>query len=118
MKPQPLPKHLLEKAKQFQLAEIVLEFSGGNDEGYLNVSTGQNEGVPEPDSKELQAFHGEVEQWAWEVYDYSGAGDGNDYGDDITYDLDKNKVTYSEWCMVREDQPAEEMNLECATENE
>ena len=107
MKPQPLPKHLLEKAKQFQLAEIVLEFSGGNDEGYLNVSTGQNEGVPEPDSKELQAFHGEVEAWAWEVYDYS-----------ITYDLDNNKVTYSEWDMVRKDQPAEEMNLECATENE
>jgi hypothetical protein len=44
-----------------------------------------------------QDFANQVEDWAWEVYSYSGAGDGSDYGDDITYDLVKNKVSTSEW---------------------
>lgn len=118
MQPKPLPKNLHDRAKQLQLAEIVLAFSGGSDEGYLNVETGQNEGIPEPNSKELQAFHSDLEAWAEAAYDYSGAGDGTDYGDDIVYDLDAGKIKYSEWCMVREDQPTEEMILECANENE
>lgn len=119
MPPHPLPKKLYDRAKQLGLVEIILEFSGGSDEGYLTVLTGEN--PPQAPEKHyndpnLKAFHQEVEDWAWSVYDYSGTGDGSDYGDDITYDLEHDKVTYSEWCMVREDQPTEEMKLECDNE--
>jgi hypothetical protein len=43
----------------------------------------------------------EVENWAWDVYSYSGAGEGNDYGDNITYDLVENTVETEEWYMER-----------------
>ena len=42
-----------------------------------------------------------LEGWAWSVYDYSGAGDGNDYGDDITYNLDDGIAEWQEWFMER-----------------
>ena len=48
----------------------------------------------------------EVEVWAYEdpgVYDYSGAGDGSDYGDDITYNIEDMTATHSEWYMSRQD---------------
>lgn len=74
------------------MEQIVLHFSGGSDEGYLNVET-------------LPEYHNdlanEVEEWAWEVYGYSGAGDGSDYGDDIVYDLANKRVTTQEWYTSR-----------------
>jgi hypothetical protein len=36
------------------------------------------------------------------VYEYSGAGDGTDYGDNITYNLVEGKVTTQEWCHVEQ----------------
>jgi hypothetical protein len=120
MNPEPLPRTLYDKAKKLKLANIILEFSGGSDEGYLSVClTPSNHPDDEPNpalDAEIDSFSDEVEEWAWSVYDYSGAGDGSDYGDDITYDLVEGKVTYSEWAMVREDQPVEEMKLKCVNE--
>lgn len=116
MQPQPLPKTLYESAKQLKLAKIHLCFSGGSDEGYLNINTELKEDAVPPNHTLLCSFEEQVEEWAWQVYDYSGAGDGSDYGDDITYDLVDDKVTFNEWYMVREDHPAEEMKLECANE--
>jgi hypothetical protein len=88
MRAEPLKKELYTKAKELGVEKIILQFSGGNDEGNLNVDL-------EPEWS--QDFANQVEGWAWEVYSYSGAGDGSDYGDDITYDLVKNKVSTSEW---------------------
>ena len=45
----------------------------------------------------------DIEKWAWDVYEYSGGGDGNDYGDDITYDLEEMTASWSEWFMQRQD---------------
>lgn len=88
MEAQPLSKKIHDKAKQLGIDVIVLNFSGGSDEGYLYVNT-----APKSDSD----FNQEIEDWAWNVYDYSGGGDGNDYGDDITYNLKEGKVYSQEW---------------------
>jgi hypothetical protein len=103
---EPLNKGIYNKAVALGIEKIVLNFSGGDDEGYLNVRL-----YPWKNNSDLwchwhtQAhsdLNAEVENWAWEVYSYSGAGDGCDYGDDITYDLVNKKVTASEWYTARQ----------------
>lgn len=89
---QPLPKALADKAKELGITAISLEFSGGNDEGHLYVSI-----APQWNTE----FERQVEDWAWGVYDYNGAGDGTDYGDTVTYDLEKGVVEVQEWYMER-----------------
>lgn len=101
MKIEPLSKSIYEKAKTLGIKEIVLEFSGGNDEGHLYASTSPYNGE----------FGQEIEDWAWSVYEYSGAGDGNDYGDTIIYDLVKGKATSQEWYMSRTEGETEEIDL-------
>ena len=128
MEPKPLPKRLYDEAKRLGFSFIELEFSGGSDEGYLSVWLGRMEtGEGQLPSKKLdnmfdnseeQALIRDIDEWADQEYSYSGAGDGHDYGDDITYKLDTNEVEYSEWCMVREDQPAEKAVLEIEDEEE
>lgn len=51
----------------------------------------------------LDDLEGDIDEWAWEVYEYGGAGDGNDYGDNIEYDLETMEVTTSGWHMVAHD---------------
>lgn len=92
MKAEPLKKELYERAKSLGATAIVLHFSGGSDEGFLEVEL---QGLDY--AGEGKSLWGEVEDWAWEVYEYSGAGDGTTYGDDITYDLVANKVSSQEW---------------------
>ena len=88
MNAKPLSKEVYNKAKELGVEKILLQFSGGNDEGNLNVDM-------EPTYN--QKLANEIEDWALEVYSYSGAGDGSDYGDNIEYDLKAGKVSTSEW---------------------
>jgi hypothetical protein len=108
MTAQPIPKAIYNKAKELGITEIVLKFSGGNDEGHLYVETN-------PYNSELES---EIEDWAWEAYDYNGAGDGTDYGDTITYDLASNKVSTEEWFHVVQTTTGETDKLEIAEEEE
>lgn len=95
---EPLPKGIYEKAKQLGVDEIHLEFSGGSDEGYLHVNI-----IPFPPSAHKaqrdkhSKFEDEIEEWAWEAYNYSGAGDGSSYGDSIKYDIVSKTVSHTEW---------------------
>jgi len=108
------------------ITEIQLNFDGGSDEGNLSVYVSLAEdgeidwktrkALPTEEQRLLDKFEGEVEEWAWQVYDYSGAGDGTDYGDDIAYDIKNNKVKFNEWAMIREDQPTETEELQLADE--
>ena len=93
MKAEPLSKELYTEAVYLGITTIELNFSGGSDEGNLNVNVTPNN----------HEFASKVESWAWDTYSYSGAGDGSDYGDDIVYDIKKKKVTTSEWSMTRQD---------------
>lgn len=89
MDPEPLPKSIYTKALELGVKKIVLRFSGGNDEGYLDVEL---EGSGDYD------FAESIKDWAWDAYGgYNGAGDGTDYGDDITYNLVDDTMTTREW---------------------
>jgi hypothetical protein len=107
MNAKPLPQHLYEKAIELGIKEIHLLWSGGSDNGYLDVQI-------EPYGTNTQEFNREVEEWAWEDYSYSGAGEGSEYGDNITYDLARREVHTEEWFMVRESQtgPTEELEIQ------
>ena len=106
MEAKPLSKKIYDRAKEYGVNKIDLHFSGGSDEGYLNVEL-----YPYKNSAPSN-FYKDIEDWAWEVYEYSGAGDGSDYGDVISYDLDTGKVTTSEWYTSRVDGDSHEMTLE------
>ena len=98
MQAQPLSKDIYNKAKELGIEKIHLAFSGGSDEGHLYVELS-------PFEKDKDgSFSSEIEDWVWGVYDYSGAGDGNCYGDNITYDLVEGKVSTSEWYHVVKDE--------------
>jgi hypothetical protein len=59
-----------------------------------------------------------VEDWAWDVYEYSGAGDGTEYGDDIIYNISAKKVSGSPWYMARTEGDEVNAELEVAETNE
>ena len=106
---EPLNKDIYNKAIALGIEKIVLNFSGGSDEGYLNVTLYPWHKDKSDAHNDLNA---EVENWAWGVYSYGGAGDGSEYGDDITYDLVNKKVTASEWYTARTEGDTDEGSLE------
>ena len=98
MNAEPISKELYNKLIAAGITRVTLNFSGGSDEGYLDVTI---EPHLDPGDEAVRNFIKEVEEWAWSVYGYSGAGDGSDYGDDIEYDLVNKKVKTSEWYTER-----------------
>ncbi len=113
MQAQPLSKDIYNRAKKLGVEQIILQFSGGNDEGYLNVEL-----VGEKlDSEESYKLQLDIDTWAWDNYDYSGAGDGSDYGDNIAYDLVKGKVSTEEWYHAPQIQKYPSSKLKIADED-
>lgn len=102
---EPLPKKIYDKAIALGITQIELHFSGGNDEGYLHVNlTGEYD----------EDFEREVQDWADDAYSYSGAGDGNDYGDDVLYSIVSKTATISSWHMERTESAPENSDFEIA----
>ena len=99
MNAEPISKELYNKLVAAGITSVKLAFSGGSDEGYLDIYL-RGDGVDQF-NEAYRKLEKEVEEWAWGVYGYSGAGDGNDYGDDIEYDLVNKKVNTSEWFTER-----------------
>ena len=83
LRPEPLKKEIFDKARELGITQIQLGFQGGSDESWVRVY------CVHPDGDAFYKFEEEIEEWVWQVYDYSGAGDGTDYGDDIKYDIAK-----------------------------
>lgn len=108
--PVPLPKNLFDEGVKMGIHTITLNFSGGNDEGYLDVHF-SGDFAKEGTNPYDNGFSDKVEDWAWSAYSYSGGGDGTDYGDDIEYNLITKKVYTSDWHMARHDGPTEEEEL-------
>jgi hypothetical protein len=106
---EPLSKKIYDKAVSLGITQIELKFSGGNDEGYLNVYVNKQDGF---DSN--TEFEQEIEGWAWQAYGYSGDGDGNDYGDDVVYDLLNKTASASSWSMQRTKGDSEDAALKIA----
>jgi hypothetical protein len=107
---QPLPRSIYDKAKAHGIDQIMLFFKGGDDSGYLNVEFAANSDDFDHDFG--RKFEAEVEAWAWTVYEYSGAGEGVDYGDNITYDLEKNTVKTQAWYYTKKYDTPENSQLE------
>ena len=98
MNAEPISKELYNKLTAAGITSVTLNFSGGNDEGYLDVII---EPHRDPSDDDVRNLIKEIEDWAWGVYSYSGAGEGIDYGDNIEYDLVNKKVKTSEWYTER-----------------
>ena len=109
MQIEPLSKKIYDKAVSLGITQIELKFSGGSDNGYLSVYVNTQDGF-----ESNTEFEQEIEGWAWEAYGYSGAGDGNDYGDDVVYDLLNKTATASSWSMQRTEGDSEDAALEIA----
>lgn len=99
-----IPKTIVELCGHAGITSIHLAFSGGSDQGYLNVSTS-------PVDAEQDLLEA-IENWAHDAFQYNGAGDGTDYGDDYIYDLAGNTVSHTEWTMERVDQPSGKCRME------
>ena len=106
---EPLSKKIYDKAVSLGITQIELKFSGGSDEGYLNVYVSGQEGW-----ESNTEFEQEIEGWAWQAYGYSGAGDGSDYGDDVLYSLTSKTATVTSWYMQRTDYLPENGDFEIA----
>ena len=103
MKAEPLKKELYEQAKELGISKLILEFEGGSDEGYLYVHTEIPERLDEmaeDKQKAIRKLESDTDEWVWTVYEYSGAGDGNRYGDVVTYNIEKGTVSTQEWYNV------------------
>jgi hypothetical protein len=92
MKVPALPKAIYDRAIAAGATSIELAFSGGSDEGYPDVTIYG----PDPEFN-TAALEKEIEDWAFEAFDYSGTGDGSSYGDNIEYDLVAMTVSTSAW---------------------
>ena len=107
MRAEPIKKELQAKAKELGVDKIVLEFSGGSDEGHLYVQADHGweanwntQEELEEHRKKIHKLESDVYEWADDAYEYSGAGDGTPYGDNITYNFAEGKVTTQEWYTV------------------
>ena len=98
MNAEPISKELYNKLTAAGITSVTLNFSGGSDEGYLDITI---EPHRNPSNNDVRNLIKEIEDWAWSVYSYSGAGEGVAYGDEIVYDLKNKKVRTSEWCYER-----------------
>lgn len=123
LSPIPLPKKFYDEAKELGISSILLEFTGGNDEGHLYVGFVENKTDDlvkiVKRKNRINELSMEIEEWAFDAYEYNGTGDGNDYGDDVTYNLETMKASVSSWIMERVNlEPDPEVSIEIETENE
>ena len=97
--PPPLPMKLMTRALSLGVSVIVLNWSGGSDEGHLYVDFRNEDGKPVYGStvEGIGDFRTEIEEWGYDTIDYNGAGDGRSYGDIICYNLKEGTVTTETW---------------------
>lgn len=97
--PPPLPMKLMTRALTLGVSVIVLNWSGGSDEGHLYIDFRNEDGEPVYGStvEGIGDFRTEVEEWGYDTIDYNGAGDGRSYGDIIRYNLKEGTVSTETW---------------------
>ena len=96
----PLPREIYRRCIEEHVTSIRLRFSGGSDEGYREVELNGPDGRyfqwNTKDEKIVELVQ-LIDSWCDEKYRFSGAGDGNSYGENITYDIVNGTVTSQEW---------------------
>lgn len=104
---EPITKGLYDKLIDAGVTSFTLKFSGGDDQGYLTVEM----------RKDSEYFYDEtldelIQDWAFDAYSYGGAGDGSEYGDNYTYNLQTNEVTHDSWHTVQEYDKGDTVKME------
>ena len=99
--PPPLPLKFMTRALTANVELIIINWSGGSDEGHLNVNLRDKNGEFISHWQEgrplLRALLAEIEEWCYDTMDYGGAGDGSVYGDTIRYNLKEGTVSTEAW---------------------
>ncbi|MBT94300.1 MAG: hypothetical protein CMA60_05685 [Euryarchaeota archaeon] len=109
----PIPKELFELCEKECISEVIISWSGGNDEGYVEVTAwkvGEEKGswyMAEQERNDVEkaairVIENKFEVWADE-HSYSGAGEGSPYGHDLTIDILNKKMSAEQWWMERVD---------------
>ena len=102
MIPPPLPLKFMTRALTADVELIIINWSGGSDEGHLSVNVedwnGKSLSLWGTDLDPLlRALLSDIEEWCYDAMDYGGAGDGNSYGDIIRYNLKEGTVSTEHW---------------------
>lgn len=99
--PPPLPLKFMTRALTANIELIIIKWSGGSDEGHLNVELEDKNGETfylwAGNDPLLQSLFADIEGWCYDAMDYSGAGDGSGYGDIIRYNLKEGTVSTETW---------------------
>lgn len=99
--PPPLPLRFMTRALTANVELIIINWSGGSDEGHLNVQLQDETGKIISNWQEinplLRALLTEIEEWCYDAIPYNGAGDGSSYGDIIRYNLKEGTVSTEAW---------------------
>ena len=99
--PPPLPLKFMTRALTANIELIIIKWSGGSDEGHLNVELEGKNGKTfylwANNDPLLQPLFADIEEWCYDAMDYSGAGDGSSYGDIIRYNLKEGTVSTETW---------------------
>lgn len=112
----PLPREIYRRCIEENITSIGLRFSGGSDEGYREVEFNGPDGrhfqwKRYKDEKIVELMQ-LIDSWCNENYRFSGAGDGNSYGENITYDIVNGTVTSQEWWTQHMDGEARHDSME------
>lgn len=100
MSAEAMSKKLYEELVAAGATQVTLGFSGGSDEGFLNISIDYKDTSKVPDAVSMD-LEKKVEDWAWTAYRYNGTGDGSEYGDNYIYNLVDGTVEHSSWYTER-----------------
>lgn len=99
--PPPLPLKFMTRALAADIELIIINWSGGSDEGHLSVNlkdkngeTLSSWGAHRP---LIETLFADIEGWCYDTMDYGGAGDGRSYGDIIRYNLKEGTVSTETW---------------------
>ena len=99
--PPPLPLKFMTRALAANVELIIINWSGGSDEGHLDVNLRDKNGEFISHWQEgrplLRALLADIEEWCYNTMDYGGAGDGISYGDTIRYNLKEGTVSTEAW---------------------
>lgn len=109
----PLTKTLRDACVDAGVKYFILRFEGGDDQGFLNVELYYKDG----ETVDSLTLTESIQDWAYDAYNYSGAGDGSPYGDNYTYNLVDNTVKHDSWRSVVEHDAGDKVNLEIADDN-
>jgi hypothetical protein len=99
--PPPLPLKFMTRALTADIELIIINWSGGSDEGHLDVNFKDKAGEALSSWTEhrpfIRALFADIEEWCYDTMDYGGAGDGSSYGDIIRYNLKEGTVSTETW---------------------